>query len=49
MKLVLAGGYDTQNLGDHAMLQVLRQQLEERGVDPEITLLSIVVSASRLA
>ncbi|MBV1928932.1 MAG: polysaccharide pyruvyl transferase family protein [Gammaproteobacteria bacterium] len=40
MKLVLAGGYDTQNLGDHAMLQVLRSELQARGVEPEITLLS---------
>jgi len=29
MKLVLAGGYDTSNLGDHAMLYVLKNSLEK--------------------
>lgn len=40
MRIVLAGGYDTQNLGDHAMLQVLLRELRGRGVEPEVTLLS---------
>lgn len=40
MKVVLAGGYDTANLGDHAMLVVLRRQLEEEFGDVEIVLLS---------
>jgi polysaccharide pyruvyl transferase WcaK-like protein len=40
MKLVLAGGYDTANLGDHAMLVVLAEGLRARGHAPEITLLS---------
>lgn len=40
IRIVLAGGYDTQNLGDHAMLVVLRQELERRFGRAEITLLS---------
>ena len=40
MRIVLAGGYDTQNLGDHAMLVVLREQLERRFGEVKITLLS---------
>jgi polysaccharide pyruvyl transferase WcaK-like protein len=37
---VIAGGYDTQNLGDHAMLQVLMRDLRWRNVVPRVTVLS---------
>jgi len=40
MRLVLAGGYDTQNLGDHAMLQVLMRDFEQRGERVHVSLLS---------
>ena len=39
MKLLLAGGYDTCNLGDYAMLYVLKEGLEKSG-SVKITLLS---------
>ena len=29
MKIVLAGGYDTQNLGDHGILAVFRNYLKK--------------------
>lgn len=29
MKIVLAGGYDTQNLGDHGMLAVFGRDLKK--------------------
>ena len=29
MKILVAGGYDTNNLGDHASIQVLLKDLEE--------------------
>ncbi|MFT5048767.1 MAG: polysaccharide pyruvyl transferase WcaK-like protein [Chlamydiales bacterium] len=40
MRIVLAGGYDTCNLGDHAMLQVLMRDFERRGERVQVSLLS---------
>ena len=39
MRLLIAGGYDTQNLGDYAMLYVLKENLGKLG-DVKIVLLS---------
>jgi len=40
MKILLAGGYDTQNLGDHGMLVVFGSDLKKLDPDIEIVLLS---------
>jgi polysaccharide pyruvyl transferase WcaK-like protein len=40
MKILLAGGYDTQNLGDHGMLAVFGRDLRKLDPDIEIVLLS---------
>jgi len=40
IRIVLAGGYDTRNLGDHAMLVVLRREFVARFGAADITLLS---------
>ena len=39
-KIILAGGHDTQNLGDHGSLEVLQRDLRKRYPDCEIVLLS---------
>lgn len=35
MKILLAGGYDTQNLGDHGLLAVFRGDLKKFNPDIE--------------
>ncbi len=40
MKIIVAGGYDTKNLGDHAMLKVLVRDLSAKVPDLETVLLS---------
>ena len=40
MKAVVAGGYDTENLGDHASLIVLKQELEKIDPNFDIVVLS---------
>ena len=35
MKILLAGGYDTQNLGDHGMLAVFGSDLKKFNPDIE--------------
>jgi len=40
MKIVVAGGYDTKNLGDHAMLKVLVRDFSAKVSDLETVLLS---------
>ena len=40
MKIILAGGYDTQNLGDHGMLTVFGRDLKNLDSEIEIVLLS---------
>lgn len=40
MKILVAGGYDTNNLGDHASIQVLLKDLEESHPDLQTVILS---------
>lgn len=39
-KIILAGGYDTKNLGDHGMLSVFLKELKEKEKKIKITVLS---------
>ena len=40
MKILVAGGYDTNNLGDHASIQVLLTDLKKSVPDVEAVVLS---------
>lgn len=40
MNLLVAGGYDTQNLGDYASLKGLMKVLTGAGIQPDVTVLS---------
>jgi len=40
MKILLAGGYDTKNLGDHGSLEVFQRELRKVNPSTEIVLLS---------